>query len=148
MGDSRLLDWDDPVIRVEEFILNVERDVNRSRCETKTEEEALYKYFCSLQRKVTSKGSISSDSDLDCNSWEDDSKVGSVLEDESVGDSVAEDANVERLSFERRVSSGCFSEVNPVSASAVDKRAGWEDRKELPCYLYAEEVEAERLHAT
>ena len=66
---------------------------------------------------------------------EDDSEVDSFLEDNSVGDCVAEDENVQNLVFARRVSAGCLSEVNPVSASAVEKRAGWEDWKELPCYL-------------
>ena len=53
MGDAWLLDWEDPEIRVEAFFLNVERDINRFLSELQTEDEALFRYFCSLRNTHT-----------------------------------------------------------------------------------------------
>ena len=80
----------------------------------------LYKYFCSLRRKVTSEGSVSSDSDIDCNSWEDDSKVDSSSDDDSVGDMYAEEVEAERL-YAVEISSRPDGDVLvEISATEVD----------------------------
>ena len=51
------------------------------------------------------------------------------IEDVSVGGSCADDEDVGRWCCVRKVSSSCHSVDNSVSnISAVDERAGWEDR--------------------
>ena len=97
MGEAWLLDWEDPEIRVEEFFLNVERDINRLFSKSLTKDEALFKYVRSFRRTSTSDDSVSSDSNCDCNSWEDFSEVDSLSEEDSVGNTYAEELRAESL---------------------------------------------------
>ena len=68
MNNEWLLDWEDPEIRVEVFFLQFERNINQLLSESRTDGEALLKYYRSCRSKVMSENLVSSDYEFDCNS--------------------------------------------------------------------------------
>ena len=89
------------------------------------EGEALFTYYHSFCMTATLEVSVSSDSNVDCDSCGDYSEVDSWSRDDSVRDSYAEDERAKRMDYAQRVLSECCAEHIPsLSISAVEKRAG------------------------